>query len=148
MTQTTAWERKQRRRDVVRLRSRGYTIEEISEETGASPSTISRDLDRINSELNKLDDPDVLKQEIRQGANLLLEHEYDDLRQAERNGDEKAKHRAKTSFRQTLELIQDMEEEFTGGVESSTDDWISQQPEEFRESLSEKASQEIEEMLE
>ncbi|MFB6237007.1 MAG: helix-turn-helix domain-containing protein [Halopenitus sp.] len=146
--QTTAYERKQRRREVVRLRAQGYSVEEMAEELATSESTISRDLDRINSELQKLDDPDVLKKEIRRGVNTLMEHEYEDLRRADREADEKAKHRAKTSFRQTLDLLQDMEEEFTGGVDRSTDDWLQQQDEEVREALSNAAKGEVNQILE
>lgn len=148
MTNTTAYERKIRRNEVVRLRAQGYTRSEIAEEVGVSKDTIDRDIKRINNELNKLDDPEVLKRKLRKGATTLLEEEYQDLHRADREQDERAKHRAKSSMRQTLELLQNIEDEFSTGSVDNVEEWLDSKPDEVREQIADAAAQDVEEILE
>lgn len=147
MSTTTAYERKRRRRNVTRLRAQGYTIEEISEELGYSESTIQRDIDRISSELQKLDDPDLLKRELKKGAKVLLDEEYEDLRRADVESDEKAKHRAKGSFRQTIELLKKIHDEFGEVQDDTGDDWLDTVDDELREQIIQASGKTAEEIL-
>lgn len=144
---TTAYERKMRRREVIRLRAQGFSQSEIAEETGFSKSTITRDIERINAELAKLDDPDNLRRMLRQGAMELYEAEFQDLEAADREGDERAKHRAKSSMRQTLEFIEKLEGEIGGAGESEADSWVRSLPEEEQEKLADIGGIAVEEIL-
>lgn len=147
MTATTAYERKIRRNQVVRLRAQGYSKEEIAEEVGVSERTVQRDIERINEELKRLDDPDVLKTELRQAVKTLLEEEYQDLHRADREQDERAKHRAKGSMRQTVELLRDLEEEMGGTETRTVDEWLKEKPDELREQIAEAAADDVDEIL-
>ena len=147
MNATTAYDRKIRRRNVIRLRSQGMNYSEIAEELCVSESTIKRDMDRINSELSKLDDPSVLAKQLKQGAKVLLEEEYDDLRSADRENDEKAKHRAKSSFRQTLEFMKKINEDIEVDSSDDTEDWLDDINPELRDELMDAAGQVAEEII-
>ena len=147
MPTTTAYEREIRRREVIKLRTKGYTQQEIAEELGVSRGTIANDLERVNSELSKLDDPDVLKREMKQAAQLLLQEEYEDLDRADREQDERAKHRAKTSFRQTIELLRDIEEETVSGTSDADTEWLDDVDPELKERVMDAAGDKVETML-
>lgn len=147
MPATTAWERHIRRREVIRLRfGEGYTASEISEELGWSEATIHRDLDRIREQTAQMGDPDVIRENVLASISLLLSHEFDDLHQADRENDERAKHRAKTSFRQTLQFLDDIHEEVSNETPSG-DERLENLPERAQEVLSEVAQTEVEETL-
>ena len=149
MSNTTAWERKQRRREVVRLKSQGLNAEEIGEELGWDASTIRRDLQRIEDELAKWDDKETLGRELRQALRHTLDHEYDDLRRAEREGDERAKHRAKQSMRSTVETLKKIEDDLVG--DSSSDggsNWLDELDEESRDVLISEGGAEVQALLE
>lgn len=147
MTATTAYERRIRRWDVIRLRAQGFTIDEIAEETGFSPQTIRNDLDRINDELSKLDDPEFLHDTLRRSAMHVLEHEYEDIQRAHAEQDEQAKHRAKQSMRATLKLIRDIEDDVETHDVGEDDSWFENLPEDVKEKVSEAASGEVERIL-
>lgn len=147
MTATTAYERKIRRRDVIRLRSKGYTKEEIAEETGYSEKTIQRDIKRIDEQLQKFDDPDFLKRELRKASRTLLEEEYEDLERAEREADERAKHRAKSSMRQTVELLHDLENEFGTTEAKDVESWLDDKDPELRETIANAAEEDVDAIL-
>lgn len=144
---TTAWERKRRRRDVIRLKAQNYSVPEIAEELGWHEDTIRRDLKRINDELAKWDEPEVLSKELRRLLFRVLEEEYEDLRQAEVEQDEQAKHRAKQSARSTAKTIKEVEEDL--GLTESKDsvEWFEDLDEETQEKLTEAAGEEVEEFL-
>ena len=138
-----------RRREVIRLRlGKRMTVEEIAEETGYSESTVRRDFKWINGQVDKLQDPEVIKDFLMESAVHLMDHETEDLRRADRENDEKAKHRAKQSMRSTMKML----EEFTEGNEVQEEDvqdeeYIESLPENVQEEISEHAESEVEALL-
>lgn len=147
MPATTAWERKNRRREVVRLRAQGMSTEEIAEELGWGERTIKADLEHLNKELSKWDDGDYLRRMLRDLANELYEQEFEDLRRADREGDEQAKHRAKTSARQTIELIEKLEKDFFDTGPTDTDSWFDELSDDLRAELADEAGKAVEDYL-
>lgn len=147
MPETTAWERKNRRRDVVRLKAQGYTAKEISDELGWATSTIRNDLQRIGDELSKWDDKEVLGKDLRQALRHVLEHEYEDLRRAERESDEQAKHRAKSSMRSTVETIKKIEDDLLDGSDDSSEPWFEQLDDDTRESIADAAEDDVRQII-
>lgn len=146
---TTAYERKLRRREIIRLKwGSQMSNEDIAEELGCSESTILRDLRHIKDQLGKLDDPDFLKEQLRGATQQLLDHELDDLRQAEVENDEKAKHRAKSSLRSTVKVIKEVEDEIEAVSDRETaDEFFDELPEDVRDGINEAARSEVEEIL-
>lgn len=146
----TAYERQMRRREVVRLKwGAGMNHQEVAEELGVSERTIDRDVKHLKSQLSKLDDPDFLGEQLRAATQQLLEHELDDLRRADREQDEKAKHRAKGSLRSTVKTIKEIEEDV--GLDETEDEageFFDGLPEDIQEQISEEADGEVERFLE
>lgn len=147
---TTAWERTVRRREVIRLRlGQRMTAEEIAEELGWSPETIRNDFRWIDSQIEKMKDPEVFKDYMMESAMHLMEHETRDLRDADRANDEQAKHRAKQSMRSSLKLMEGFFGDMDGSAEDAdAEDYIEQLPEEVKSGLEEHAAEEIENVLE
>lgn len=145
----TAYERQIRRREVVRLKwGAGMNHQEIAEEIGVSQRTITRDVKHLRSQLSKLDDPDFLAEQLRAATQQLIEHELDDLRRADVEQDEKAKHRAKGSLRSTVKTIKEIEED-VGLTEDDEEagEFLKGLPEDIQEQISEEAEGEIEAYL-
>lgn len=147
MPATTAWERHVRRREVIRLRfGEGSTAAEIGEELGWSEATIERDLDRIREQTAQLGEPTPIREQVLVSVSHLLAHEFDDLHRAGLDDEPEAKHRAKTSFRQTLRFLADLRTELADETPSG-DDRIEELPEKARDVLSEVAETEVEDIL-
>ena len=147
MPATTAWERHTRRRDVIRLRyGQGYTADEIAEELGWSEATINRDLDRIREQTAQMGEPEAIRDHVLTSIQLLLSHEFDDLHQADREDDLEAKHRAKTSFRQTLQVLGDYHDDIADETPSG-EERIEDLPKRAQAVLEEVAEDEIEKAL-
>lgn len=149
MPKTSAWERHCRRRDVIRLRyGKGFTVAEIAEELGWSEATIGRDLERIRDEVSRMGDPDVVRKQILTSIWHLIGHEYDDLHRAEMKGNERAKHRAKTSFRKTVTKLAEFYRELDAEPDAvPVDSFIEDLPTEAREAVDQAAKQEVEGIL-
>jgi DNA-directed RNA polymerase specialized sigma24 family protein len=118
---------------------------EIAEELGWSVGTIRQDLSWLNSQVEKIDDPEMLQEYMQEAMVNLMDHETRDLRDADRENDEKAKHRAKQSYRSSLKMM----DELFGDAESETADEGSfeELSEDVQDSLSEFANDEIERVL-
>lgn len=146
---TTAYERKLRRREIIRLKwGSQMSNEDIAEELGCSESTVLRDIRHLKEQLGKLDDPDFLKEQLRGATQQLLDHELDDLRQAELESDEKAKHRAKSSLRSTVKIIKEIEDDIeAAGDADDADEFFDELPDDVREGINEAAREEVESIL-
>lgn len=151
MTSTTAWERNVRRRDVIRLKlGKRMSAPEIAEELGYSPSTIREDFQWLNDHVGKMLDDDFMQEYLMETSMHLMDHEMQDLEDADRENDKKAKTAAKQSMRSTMKMLKEFQEESTGqeAQEVSAEEWLEDLPADIQDGLTEHANDEIEGILE
>lgn len=148
--QTTSYERKLRRRNVVRLRfGSRMSAPEIAEELGCSEATIYRDFEWIDDQLSKMESTEFIDAQVKAAVMQLFGHEMDDLRRAEQERDEKAKHRAKSSLRSTIKMLRTVSEDVDGAEqEDSVEEFIESLPGEAKEQVREAAEDTVENILE
>lgn len=143
---TTAIQRHQRRRDVIEMHiGRKMTPAEIAEELDCSPRVVHADLKYIEERIG--DEEGVFRNDVKMAAQNLLDHELQDLADADTLGEIDVKNATKTSLRNTLRFLNELADDYTTESTTDVDELLENASEETKAKIDEVGEELIVEVL-